>query len=51
MTYIPNLVGMLSIEDSRRILRAIFQNYPEVKACNPAPRLGPIAPSHLRTRL
>ena len=45
MTCIPNNVGMVSIEDSHRILRAIFPNYPELKPCNPAPILEPIAPS------
>jgi len=45
MTYIPNHVGMVSIEDARRILRAIFPNYPELKPCNPAPALEPVAPS------
>jgi len=45
MTYIPNYVGMVSTEDSRRILRAIFPNYPELKPCNPGPALEPIAPS------
>jgi len=48
MTYMPNNVGMASIEDSRRILRAIFPNYPELEPCNPAPSLEPIAPSHLK---
>ena len=51
MTYIPNNVGMVSIEDSHRILRAIFPNYPELKPCNPAPRLEPIAPSRVNTPL
>lgn len=51
MTYIPNLVGMLGIEDSRRILRAIFPNYPELKPCNPTSMLELIAPSLLKTRL
>jgi len=45
MTYIPNYVGMVSTEDSRRILRAIFPNYPELKPCNPVPALEPIAAS------
>jgi hypothetical protein len=44
MTYIPNYVGMVSTSDSRRILRAIFPNYPELKPCNPGPALEPIAP-------
>ncbi len=49
MTYIPNNVGMISIEDSRRILRAIFPSYPELKPCNPAPSLEPVAPSTVNT--
>ncbi len=44
MTYVPNNAGMVSVEDSRRILLAIFPNYPELKPCNPAPPLEPIAP-------
>jgi hypothetical protein len=34
---------MVSIEDSRRILHAIFPNYPELKPCNPVPTLEPTA--------
>jgi hypothetical protein len=49
MTYIPNNVGMVSIEDSRRILGAIFPNYPELKQCNAAPSLEPIVPSPVNT--
>jgi hypothetical protein len=45
MTYIPNKVGMISTEDSRRILRAIFPHYPELTPCHPAPSLEPVAPS------
>jgi hypothetical protein len=44
MTYIPNKAGMVSVEDSRRILCVIFPNYPELKPCNPAPHLEPLAP-------
>ncbi|HVO62559.1 MAG TPA: hypothetical protein VMT53_16615 [Terriglobales bacterium] len=44
MTYLPNNAGMVSIEDARRILRAIFPNYPELKPCNPPPSLEPMAP-------
>lgn len=44
MTYTPNNVGMVSIEDSRRILRAVFPNYPELSPCNPVPSLEPVAP-------
>ena len=45
MTYVPIDNGMVSIEDSRRILRAIFPNYPELNPCNPVPTLEPIARS------
>jgi hypothetical protein len=48
MTYTPNKVGLISIEDARRILRTIFPNYPELKPYNPAPTLKPIAPSPVR---
>lgn len=49
MTYAPNRVGMVSTEDSRRILRAIFPNYPDLTPCHPAPSLEPVAPSPLTT--
>jgi hypothetical protein len=49
MTYIPSNSGLVSIEDSRRILRAIFPNYPELSPCNPAPPLEPVAPSPIKT--
>ncbi len=49
MTYIPIRAGMVSIEDSRRILHAIFPNYPELKPCNPAPVLEPVVPSLVKT--
>jgi hypothetical protein len=42
---------MVGIEDSRRILCAIFPNYPELKPCNPAPSLEPMAPSPVNTPL
>jgi len=48
-TYVLNSAGMVSIEDSSRILRAIFPNYPELKPCHPAPTLDPIAPSPINT--
>jgi len=43
MTYIPGSTGMVTIEDSQRILRAIFPKYPELVPCNPAPNLEPVA--------
>ena len=45
MTYIPNYAGWVGTEDSRRILHAIFPNYPELNPCNAVPTLEPIAPS------
>ena len=45
MTYIPNNVGMVSIEDARRILHTIFPNYPELTPCKSAPSLEPPTPS------
>ena len=44
MTYIPNNAGMVSVEDSGRILRAIFPNYPDLTPCYPAPTLEPVTP-------
>ena len=43
MTYIPNYAGWVTTKDARRILGAIFPNYPELKPCNPVPSLEPIA--------
>ena len=51
MTYIPNNNGMLSVEDSRRNSSVIFPNYPELKPCNNAPPLEPIAPPPLKMAL
>ena len=45
MTYTPNNAGMVSVEDSHRILRAIFPNYPDLTPCYPAPTLEPVVPS------
>jgi hypothetical protein len=33
MTYVANQAGMVSVEDSHRILRAIFPNYPDPMPC------------------
>ena len=51
MTYVPNQAGMASVEDSRRILRAIFPNYPDLMPCDPVPRLEQIAGSAKKTPL
>ncbi len=43
MTCMRNNEGMISVEDSSRILYAVFPNYPKLEPCNPAPPLEPIA--------
>jgi hypothetical protein len=43
MTFIPTQTGFMRLEDSEKLLRAIFPNYPSLDPCHPAPRLDPIA--------
>jgi hypothetical protein len=43
MTFIPTQTGYMRLEDSQKLLRAIFPNYPSLKPCYPAPVLEPIA--------
>jgi hypothetical protein len=43
MTFIPTRNGFMSAEDSERLLRAIFPNYPILEPCHPAPPLEPIS--------
>jgi hypothetical protein len=43
MTYIPTQSGFMSLEDSERLLRAIFPNYPSLEPRYPAPTLEPIS--------
>ena len=45
MTYIPTQSGFMNLEDSEKLLRAIFPNYPSVEQRYPAPVLEPIAHS------
>jgi hypothetical protein len=42
MTFIPTQTGLMRLEDSERLLRAIFPNYPSLEPCHSAPRLEPI---------
>lgn len=42
MTYIPTEKGFMQLEDSEKLLRAIFPNYPELKPHYPAPPLEPM---------
>ena len=44
-TFIPTQSGFMRLEDSERLLRAIFPNYPSLEPRYPAPRLEPISPS------
>jgi hypothetical protein len=41
MTYIPAQSGFMRLEDSEKLLRAIFPNYPSLEPCHSAPRLEP----------
>jgi hypothetical protein len=43
MTYIPTQTGFMYLEDSEKLLRAIFPNYPNLEPCYPAPALEPIS--------
>ena len=39
MTYIPTQTAFMPLEDSARLLRAVFPNNPELLPCNPIPAL------------
>jgi hypothetical protein len=41
MTYIPTQTGFMRLEDSEKLLRLIFPNYPSLEPCHPVPRLEP----------
>ena len=43
MTYIPTKDGFMRLEDSEKLLRAIFPNYPNLEPCHPAPSFEPSA--------
>jgi hypothetical protein len=42
MTFIPTQTGFMRLEDSEKLLRAIFPNYPSLEPCLSAPPLEPI---------
>jgi len=42
MTFIPTESGFMRLEDSERLLRAIFPNYPALEPRYPVPALEPI---------
>ena len=41
MTYIPTPNGFMRLEDSEKLLRAIFPMYPSLEPGHPAPSLEP----------
>ena len=41
MTYIPTQTGFMNLEDSAKLLRAVFPNYPSLEPRYPAPLLEP----------
>jgi hypothetical protein len=43
MTYLPTQAGFMQLQDSARLLRAVFPNYPELQPCNPVPVLEVVA--------
>ena len=43
MTFIPTQTGFMRLEDSEKLLRAIFPKYPSLEPRYPAPPLEPIA--------
>jgi hypothetical protein len=43
MTFIPTQTGFMRLEDSEKLLRAIFPNYSSLEPCFPTPALEPIA--------
>jgi hypothetical protein len=43
MTFSPTQTGFMRLEDSEKLLRAIFPNYPSLEPCHSAPRLEPIS--------
>jgi hypothetical protein len=48
MTFIPTQSGFMRLEDSEKLLRAIFPNYPSLEPHYSAPALEPIAQSRER---
>jgi hypothetical protein len=42
MTYIPTQSGFMNLEDSEKLLRTIFPNYPSLEPRHPAQPLDPI---------
>ncbi|HME37071.1 MAG TPA: hypothetical protein VKF84_17695 [Candidatus Sulfotelmatobacter sp.] len=47
MTFIPTQNGFMRLEDSEKLLRAIFPNYPSLEPCHAAPDLEAIVQRRL----
>ena len=45
MTYIPTQNGFMKLEDSEKLLRVIFPNYPILEPRYPVPALEPVGQS------
>jgi hypothetical protein len=43
MTYIPTQNGFMRLEDSEKLLRAIFPDYPRLQPCHRVPDVEPAA--------
>jgi hypothetical protein len=41
MTLIPTQTGFMRLEDSEKLLRLIFPDYPSLEPCHTCPRLEP----------
>jgi len=46
--FIPTQSGSMGLEDSKKLLRAIFPNWPSLEPCYSAPVLEPVA-EHSKT--
>lgn len=42
MTYVPTQNGFMQVQDSKKLLLAIFPNYPTLTPCHPVPNLEPV---------
>jgi hypothetical protein len=42
MTFTFTPTGFMRLEDSEKLLRLVFPNYPSLEPCHSAPRLEPI---------
>jgi hypothetical protein len=49
MSYVPTQNGFMRLEDSEKLLRAIFPNYPSLEPRYPVPTLEPVAQSSERS--